>query len=86
MTSLKIQYVPAHKDIQGNELADLAAKAAHCKEQSLLSPSTREDNNVKYKAFLWSRWEKTYSLYVQNTGKGRKLFNVKSTPLHWQWA
>lgn len=83
---VRIQYIPAHKEIEGNELADLAAKAGHMNSVSLLSPTVREDRRRRYKALYWKRWETGYQSEVQLSGKGIAMYNIKKEPCSWPWA
>ncbi|XP_042888110.1 uncharacterized protein LOC122263640 [Penaeus japonicus] len=71
---IKIQHIPAHKNIKGNEIVDLAAKKAH----NITSPSNliKDISNIKKetKLIFQNNWEKqlnrilsTKNYYIKNS-------------------
>lgn len=83
---VKIQFIPAHKNIIGNEVVDMAAKAGHEKPVSLISPITREDEYKLYKREIWKVWEDGYNQDIMLHGKALDFYSCKSKPGHWSWA
>ena len=85
-TSIHLQFVPGHRLIEGNELADLAAKAVHNKEshQGIVVPKEAKVRNLQ--PVLLKRWERFWSHNVLVSGKGRHMKNVKPKPEFWEWA
>ena len=81
-----VQYIPAHEGIEGNEHADLCAKAGHAKNISFFSPTTKGDFKRLYRIKLTELWEREYCRDVTVSGKGKNLFNCKSHPSTWKWA
>ena len=84
---VKIQYIPSHKNIRGNEAADAAAVGAHTTGAvSLLSPVASEDLRRDLGTTLWNRWTNRYHEHVMNTGKGIAFFTCKPKAVYWAWA
>lgn len=81
-----IQFVPAHKDIEGNELADLAANAAHSLETTAEVIVSKEDRVREVKALLRKRWENQWHESVRKESKGMALLDIKSEIGYWPWA
>ena len=83
---LKIQFVPGHKDIQGNELADLAANAAHSNELiESVNISKQDKVRTIEKGFL-TLWQKYWDNMVRITGKGKHLQTIRSKIGFWPWS
>jgi len=75
-----VQYIPAHKNIMGNEMADLAAKAGHAEETSGDSVISKEERNRIVKETMMETWQ------IVLTGKGKKLAEIKSKIAYWPWS
>jgi ribonuclease HI len=80
-----IQFVPAHKDITGNESADAAAKAAHC-DRLFTAPLSKEEMVRIVKNSVYCLWGQYYTNQVAITKKGLHLFNIKDQLSTWSWA
>ena len=83
---VKIQYVPSHKNIKGNEIADGAAKAGHNNRISLITPVTNDDFIRICREKLWMCWREKYADDVMNFGKGIHFYSNKPIPKHWPWS
>jgi len=81
-----IQYIPAHKGIMGNELADLAAKAGHSEQISDDSIISREEINRIVEKHMKEQWQSRYLQGVALTNKGRKLAEIKNVISNWPWS
>ena len=85
-TSIHLQFVPGHRDIEGNELADLAAKAGHNNQfmEGIVIP---REAKVRYvQPVLLRKWERYWHQNVLISGKGRHMKNVKQRLVKWEWA
>ena len=80
-----LQFVPGHRSIEGNELADLAAKAAHGNE-IINTFVPREDKVRCIHPVLMRQWERHWHANVLISGKGIHLKNVKQNLGDWEWA
>ena len=83
-----IQFIPGHRNIHGNELADMCAKAAHANDITpalsgihLGDQKVREINKV-----TTQYWEENWIANMGTTGKGLFIYDIKSKPELWPWA
>ena len=83
---VKVQYIPSHKGIRGNEVADEAAKAAHDNNISLSTPITNQVYNKILKEKLSNLWTERYERDVMDFGKAIFFFSNKSKPEYWPWS
>ena len=80
-----LQFIPGHKNIQGNELADHAANAAHDLELLQINVPKEDKARVIKKAVL-ELWQKTWDETVRATNKGQHLKQIRSNIGHWPWS
>ena len=80
------QFIPAHREIEGNELADLAAKAVHISGDILKIPFPRRDKVRIIKSVVLQKWQDHWYNLVDSTGKGRHLRNIKNQVKFWPWS
>lgn len=63
-----IQYIPGHKGIEGNNIADEAAKMALDDSEGKEYKYTTSDANKIIKNSIWREWANTYNDYTTNRG------------------
>ena len=73
-----VQFVPGHKNIEGNELADLAAAAAHVLEVECIDVP-KEDKVRNMKRAVLELWQGTWDRMVRVTSKGQHLKKKRLT-------
>ena len=83
---IRIQFIPGHKDIKGNEIADGAAKTAHELELVTKVPLAREEMVSLTKKHFKLKWQGMWTNSMSITEKGKRLAVVRDTDGHWQWA
>ena len=81
-----LQYIPGHKGIEGNELADLAAKAAHNNMGTKDVPIPREDAKIYIGKLIVVDWQIYWENQMAITGKGLHLKQIKKTITNWKWS
>ena len=84
--SVKLQFVPSHKGIVGNEAADAAAREAHSLPYLTLPPLSREEIKSSLHTKLLATWHIYWSRVVAHTSTGRFLRSIKSELGDWPWA
>ena len=85
-TEIKIQYIPGHKDIQGNELADKLAKEAHNNDTIDNTMISQLDCKRELKSLLISEWQYRWQQQMITTNKGKFLSKIRSTLGYWEWS
>ena len=81
-----LQYKPGHKEVEGNELADLTAKAAHNNSDICQIPIPREDAKAYIRKLLDIEWYNLWEYQMAITGKGLHLRQIKNSTSNWQWS
>ena len=72
-----LQWIPSHCGIQGNELADIAAKKALNLPYVTLIPLNLKENTRKLKLKLYEVWQKYWDEQVRVQRKGKALKNIR---------
>ena len=86
LTQVIIQFIPGHKNIKGNELADLAANAGHANNETEIFHLSKNSVVKSIKTSLVRRWQTHWEFTVNSSGKGRHLLSIKDSVAHWPWA
>ncbi|KAF2348964.1 Ribonuclease H domain [Trinorchestia longiramus] len=74
---IRLQFIPGHRGVSGNEAADSTAKAVHLLRYRTLTPYSEEETvSLACKAFR-TRWDSTWLQQVRLTGKGRHLVQIR---------
>ena len=81
-----IQFIPGHKNIKGNELADLAANAAHNNDEVLEVPLSYNEKVRQIRMGVLHLWQTYWKRMVETTNKGKHLTTIKSHIGHWPWS
>ncbi|KAL1395836.1 hypothetical protein pipiens_010953 [Culex pipiens pipiens] len=76
--SLRIQWIPSHVGIRGNEIADQAAKAKSYEKQTEFIGITLGDARVLCHEEIWYNWREEYKKTSQE--KGRWHFKIMENP------
>jgi len=82
-----IQFVPGHKNIRGNEMADLAAKAGHAlPEVSAEAVMCREDKVREIGVAVRRAWEEGWRQRAAITNTGHHLLKIRDRVGYWPWS
>lgn len=76
---IQIQWVKAHSNISGNEMADKAANLGHDCNKSALFPLHMEEYLSMLKAGFKKHWEESWKFAMDESGKGLFIANIKDT-------
>ena len=69
IVDIKIQYIPEHKDIPGNESADQAATAAHSHTVAMNAAISREDKVRTVKSNFVNCWKMHELVMLESRGR-----------------
>lgn len=81
---MKIQWIPSHIDIEGNELADRAAVSATTSTQDMFTCLTLGDTLRLAKKEIWSKWLRNYQESCNEKGKYR--YQIHNEPENNIWS
>ncbi|XP_058811030.1 uncharacterized protein LOC131675918 [Topomyia yanbarensis] len=81
---VRIQWIPSHQEIQGNEIADRAAVARTHDKQSFFNGITMSDAIILSRKEIWDEWERRYK--AESMKKGKWHFTICETPCKTIWA
>ena len=80
-----MQFVPGHKQIKGNELADTAAKFAHQQQLESVSLAKSEWNATIHRS-ISKQWQMHWTAMVEKTRKGIHFHDIKQRIEYWPWS
>jgi ribonuclease HI len=83
---VRIQYVPGHRGILGNEAADRAARDAHLLRYQTLTPSSREELAKLVHDGIQASWNQSWKVEVNTSGKGCFITLIRDGVGNWPWA
>ena len=83
---VRIQYVPGHRGIEGNEAADRAANDAHLLRYLTLTPSSKEEVERLLRVRVQASWNQLWMDEVTASGRGRFITLVRDGVGLWRWA
>ena len=71
--------------MEGNELADLAANAAHSNDP-MVTKIFKDDQVRVIKQAALSLWQSSWNHIIDTTGKGSHLRRIKTSVSFWPWS
>ena len=81
-----IQFIPSHRGIVGNELADTGARSAHGLTHITESPICKREKARLLTRKQISEWQEYWYDKVESTNKGKHLKLIKENISFWPWA
>ena len=82
---LKLQWIPGHRSIPGNDKADMLAKTAVNEPYTPMSLPV-EDYNKVIISKMYKEWYKTWHNIIIRERKGTALFSIKDKLEVWPWT
>ena len=83
---IKLQFIPSHCGIPGNEAADLAAREAHILRYRTVTTPSREELVRAINDAISVSWCTSWHQEMRSSGKGLFLAQVKDKLGSWPWA
>ena len=83
---VKIQFVPGHKNIYGNELADLTANAGHANNITERYAYSKNTIKKQINSKIQDKWQQQWINKVNLTKKGNHITTVRDKVGPWPWA
>jgi len=81
-----LQYIPGHKGIGGNEVADQAAAEAHSLRYRTITAISKEELARQLNIKMMSMWNSCWLNNIRNSGKGLFISLIKGEVGNWPWA
>ena len=82
----RLQYIPAHKEITGNELVDKLAKEAHEIEKISNISVSKGDHKIYLMNIIRVIWQERWTEEVNITNKGKFIQKIKDKIGYWPWT
>jgi hypothetical protein len=83
---IKLQFIPSHCGIPGNEAADLAAREAHALRYRTVTTPSREELVRAIDDAISVSWCTSWHQEMRSSGKGLFLAQIKDKLGSWPWA
>ena len=83
---ITMEWVPGHKGIQGNELADKAARKALYLPYITVPGSTNQDMKSEINKIMENQWKKRWDREFTLKRVGGAIREIKSTVSYWPWC